>query len=179
MVPLGGLPASGPVELRLAQSQGGPYVMEGGFWIPATPQQAWQALTDYEGIPGFVPSLARSQVLARSGGHVLIRQEARLAFLFFRRHMEVRLDVLEEPFLRISFKDSLREDFEIYEGSWEIREVSGGAEVVYRLRARPRFALPGWLARRLFASQAGDLLSRVRLEILRKPAPQMSVSPRH
>lgn len=141
--------------------------IDGRFWV-ANATAAWQTLTDYDGLSRFTPDLRTSQVIDRRPEGVLLRQEALGRFLLFSRSIRVVLDVREEPPTRLSFEDTLLEDFESYAGSWTIQPSSAAVLVEYRLDARPRLGPARAIARSLFHRNVRTLLTKVREEIRRR-----------
>jgi hypothetical protein len=60
------------------------------------------------------------------------------------------------------------ESFSAYDGSWAIAPHEGGTVVRYELRATPKGALPGAIARRVTRSNVARLLDEVRQEMVRR-----------
>lgn len=160
-----------PVSVHVTDGPGGIEV-EGRCRIAASRAEAWSVLTDYEGIPRFVSSMKQSRIVERNDDHVLIEQEAVGRMFLFKRHLRVRLHVREEPMARIQFEDVLRKDFEHYEGEWRIENSGHDVELVYRVRARPAFSVPDFVARKMFGRTVRNLLSEVQAEIMRRASVQ-------
>jgi len=57
----------------------------------------WATLTDYEGLPGFIPGLASSRVVARKGAVVTVEQTGEARFLFLTVPIAVTLESTERP----------------------------------------------------------------------------------
>jgi hypothetical protein len=57
----------------------------------------WQTLTDYEGLPGFIPGLSSSVVASRQGNRLIVDQTGEARFLVFTLPIEVRLEVTQSP----------------------------------------------------------------------------------
>ncbi len=122
------------IEVSVQRSSEG-YSIEGRFTSPATPEQAWKVLTDYEAIPSFVGSMRTSRVLRRSDGFVYLLQKSSAGALFFRRTISLLLKVREAAPREIDFTDLSGKSFRTYEGSWRLSPRTTGVGVVYRLRA--------------------------------------------
>jgi ribosome-associated toxin RatA of RatAB toxin-antitoxin module len=125
---------------------------------------ALAVLTDYEQIPRFLPDVRRSTVIERSAGQAVVEQEANPRFLMFSRRVHLVLEVDEEP-STIRFRDRCGKSFSQYEGSWQVREERGGASIAYRLDARPSFAVPEFVLKRLLKRDATQMIERLRGEI--------------
>jgi ribosome-associated toxin RatA of RatAB toxin-antitoxin module len=65
--------------------------------VSAPAALAWQVLTDYERLPGFIPGIAKSVVRERQGNVVLVDQAGAARFLLFSFPIEVRYQVTEAP----------------------------------------------------------------------------------
>jgi ribosome-associated toxin RatA of RatAB toxin-antitoxin module len=65
--------------------------------IDAPLSVVWATLTDYEGLPDFIPSVKRSRIVARNGATTTIEQSGEARFLFLRVPIEVTLEVTERP----------------------------------------------------------------------------------
>lgn len=156
------------VSLRIQEDRPGWYVMEGSFTVIATPETAWEVLTDYDHIGRFVSSIRTSRVLERHPDHIVLEQEASGGVLVFRRRTSVALVIYEEPLRSIWFQDTSGKDFLSYAGAWRIEPQPRDLRVEYRLEAAPRFYVPGFLARGIFRKSAERLLDEVRLEMMKR-----------
>lgn len=156
------------ISLTLTEEGQGVYRLEGGFWVAASSQTAWEVLTDYERIDRFVSSMKASSVKERQEGRILLEQEAFGRVLIFSRKIHVVLEVNEKLMAKIVFEDILHKDFEFYAGSWSLEESSGGCQVRYRLEAKPDFAVPNFIAKSIFKKTARNLLEEVRSEIVKR-----------
>ncbi len=152
------------------QSDGGVYEIEGSFGLDArvSGDVVWGVLSDYDHLGRFISSLKESEVKRRLPHEVLLEQEGAGKGLLALEPFRVLLDVREKPTREIDFTDILHRDFDVYEGSWRLRERPDGWRVSYRLRAKPRWALPGFIGKPAFASGAADLLAELRAEIVRR-----------
>jgi len=142
--------------------------VRGTFEAPVSPRLAWDVLTDYEHISQFVQSMQSSKIERRGDDSLLVRQNATSGFFIFHRHVQVLLDVREEPRRQIRFRDVLGKDFHTYVGEWRIEADSTHSTVSYELLADPNPAVPQTFYRRVLRGVARDLLSQVRAEMLRR-----------
>jgi len=142
--------------------------VEGVFTVDASSAVVWKVLTDYARMPVFVAGMKKSQVMERAGDSLLLQQVASGKFLFFSRAVQVLLEVREHPDSEITFEDISRKDFMSYRGSWRIEGQPPGTLVVYSLQSTRKFAVPGFIARKVFKKNAENLLVDVRNEILRR-----------
>ena len=163
--------ADGPrdVTVRVSRDPAGLQV-EGRCVVEAPAAVAWEVLTDYDGIDGFVSSMKESRVAGRGDHHVLVEQVAVGRLFLFSRRFRATLFIEETPRTKITFKDVLGTDFVSYRGEWRIEDQAGRVTIVYRVGAKPSRSVPDFVARGLFGRTARELLSQVRDEIERRAA---------
>ncbi len=65
--------------------------------IDASRELIWATITDYEALGGFLPGLATSRVIERSGSIVRVRQTGRAHLLMFGFPIDVVIDATERP----------------------------------------------------------------------------------
>ncbi len=156
-----------PCRADLKEEPGGIYAVEEEFSIDASSRTVWEVLTDYDNLPRFISSMESSRVVGRSP--LAVEQRSTGGFLIFKREVRVLLSIDEKPFKMISFEAAPGKDFTHYSGSWTIAAAGEGARVGYRLKVKPNFSLPAWIARWVFAHQASRLIEEIRGEVsLRK-----------
>ena len=148
--------------------EGRGYTVEGRCSTQVSKLAAWNVLTDYDAIDGFVSSMRESKVIERQGSHLLVEQTAVGRLLLFSRRMTVVLFVHEDPSGVIEFEDVLRRDFTTYRGEWRIEERGDRREIVYRVTAQPSFRVPDLIARGMFGRTVRDLLSQALAEMVRR-----------
>jgi ribosome-associated toxin RatA of RatAB toxin-antitoxin module len=113
--------------------------------IPATAEQVWQVLTDYDNLAKFIPNLSSSQRLSHPGGGIRLEQIGSQCFLNIKFCARVVLDMVEAfpQELRFSMVEG---DFRQFEGKWTLEPVeSAQGDVIrlgYDLVIRPPRAMP-------------------------------------
>jgi len=158
----------GAILLDLQHIAAREYRLEGHMQVPVSSATAWALLSDYERLPTFVSSMNVSRIEKRAVDHLLLRQVATTRLFLFSKTIHVLLRVQETPFQRIAFEDVSGQDFETYRGSWEILNRSdGGVELIYRLHAVRKFAVPNFLAKKVMRSSVLALLEDVQQQMLR------------
>ena len=155
----------------------GRYVLEGSFTIGPAPAAdfalqrgtVWGVLTDYDHLSDFLPSLILSRVRHAEKDHLLLDQVMEGRIFIFALRFSLTLDVLQEPFRRIAFKDILHKSFEAYSGEWIVEDAAGTATVHYHLDVVRGGRTPFFVDEKsLLVNNVRDLLSRVRAEIARR-----------
>lgn len=148
----------------------GVHAIEGSFIVKTSSAVAWSVLSDYDEIGEFVTSISRSAVTERRPDSLIVEQVSLGRAFFLSKEVRVLLEVREEPFRRIEFRDISNGDFELYRGSWALQASSDGLTVVYRLEAKPRRTMPRFVGKHAFKANVRRLLGEVRDEILRRTA---------
>jgi len=160
----GGAAAASTPRVTVTSSAGA-YEVSGVFSTRASQAIAWQVLTDYDHIGSFVTSMSRSEVLARKGDTLRVRQAADVRAFGVHRTAHLTLAVLERPRDRIEFTDISGEDFSSYVGAWSLRAGPDSTVVSYSLDAAPHASAPRWISRGIMSHMTSELLSQVRAEI--------------
>ncbi|MCH8078804.1 MAG: hypothetical protein IIA06_03370 [Proteobacteria bacterium] len=142
--------------------------MEGRFFVASSYQVIWEVLTDYEAIHEFVSSLQQSHVKEQHQGYLLIEQESKGKFFIFSRKINIVLEVIEEPPRKIRMKEVSQKDFDLYEGSWEIEDAESGMNVIYTLKSKPNFWVPGFIVKSSMRNNIKTSLKEIMSEIIRR-----------
>jgi ribosome-associated toxin RatA of RatAB toxin-antitoxin module len=136
------------------------------FTVPASPADAMAVLTDYNGIPRFLPNVRRSRLLERTDNRALVEQEAVVRFLLFATRIHLLL-AIDESGRSVRFVDRCGRSFGRYEGAWTLTAIDDDrVEVHYELMATPTFDAPAFLVRRLMERDAIDQMRRLRDEMV-------------
>ena len=152
------------IEVR---EHAGTYDVVATFGISQPAAIAMQVLTDYEGIPRFMPAVRTSRILERRDNRVVVEQEAVAKFLLFSKQVHLVLDIAEKP-ASLQFQDRCKQAFSSYSGSWTLEERANGTDVTYKLTAKPTFDVPGFLLKRLMKRDAAEMIDRLQAEIARR-----------
>ena len=160
----GAQPAREDAPLIAIGRDGNAYTVTARFDVPHSAAVALNVLTDYEGIPRFVPDIKKSTVVHRHGPDAVVEQEAVSSVMMFSKRVHVRLSV-QETSHSLRFRDELGTSFTRYEGHWQLTEYPGHTVVAYQLVADPSFGVPGFLIRRLLTRDATEMIGRLRVEM--------------
>jgi len=148
----------------------GAYSVTARFRVVQSPETVLAVLTDYEGIPRFMPDVTTSAVRQRSQGRAVVEQQAVSRVALFSRRIHLVLDIAEETDA-LKFRDLCGRSFVTYEGSWRITAVDGGSEIAYELTARPAFDVPGFVLSRVFRRNAIRMIDDLKTEIAARAHP--------
>lgn len=155
------------VQVQVSERGTNTYQVLGTMTVPGPLSVVWRVLTDYERIDEFVSSMETSRVRERRLNGALVEQVARNKGTLFAPRVSLLLDVTEQPFRRIAFRDVSHRDFLTYEGTWTLSAVGRNVTVQYRLNATPQTVFPNRVTRYAFHRTARSLLQEVVAEILR------------
>lgn len=138
--------------------------------VRASPEQAWQVLTDYEGLPRFVPDLVSVRLLSRSGGVARIAQESRTGLLFLSQTIRMVLHIEEQPMSAIEVA-LVEGDMRRYEARWEITAAPAGEAgtcIAFSAVVEPLFYVPPVLGRGFVQVSVQHTVEAVVAEIERR-----------
>lgn len=137
----------------------------------ATPQQAWQVLTDYEQLHRFVPDLVSSRVLARGRNEATIEQQSRTGFLFLALTVRMVVHIAERPHYALDV-ERLSGDMRHYAAHWMLEPVAladgAGTRIVFHGELEPDFPLPPLLGDAIVQVNVRRMVEAVIAEIERR-----------
>src|ERR1041384_4158999 len=116
-------------SVRVTKCDAG-YAVAATFEIAQPASMVRNVLTDYAGIPRFMPQVQKSTVLERDAAHVVVEQEAVAQLMMFSKRMHLVLEISETPDV-IRFRDRAATSFGRYEGAWRLEAHDGGTTVRY------------------------------------------------
>lgn len=122
------------------------------IYLPVSPTQVWQQLTDYPRWTLFFPDITRSEVVHNgvggSSATALKRQVKRIyqkaskAFLFLTAQVEIHLKVLETQQQRIQFYLESG-SFHDFSADLQLQACEDGTILTYSVQATPMIPIPG------------------------------------
>ena len=160
--------ASDSAEVSVRETDG-VYAVTARFQVPQPGATVLTVLTDYEGIPRFMPGVTLSVVRERSEDRVLVEQEAVSRMMMFSKRVFLMLEVAAVE-NSIGFRDLGGRSFQCYEGNWHVADGGGYTTISYQLRAKPSFDVPQFLLKRLLKRDSKEMIERLRLEIASRPS---------
>lgn len=131
----------------------------------ATLAQAYATLIDYDRLADFIPDVASSRTLARTGSSALVEQRGRAGFGPFFQTFTLVLAVEEEPCVAVRASVA-GGDFKRFDASYELVPVDAhSTRIGYRAVLEPTAAVPPLLGvailrgliRRQFAAMIGEI----------------------
>lgn len=136
----------------------------------ATPQRAWQVLTDYERLAEFVPNLTSSTLISRNGREAVVEQYGSGGFLFITQEIHLVLRVREQPFSAIDIT-RIAGNMKRYDAQWILiparENRCDGTRIAYSAILQPDFFLPPFVGPALVQADVEKMLQAVLAEIER------------
>ena len=130
---------------------------------------AWTVLTDYDHYADFVPDMKMSRIVARKPNGMIVEYTGEFRFLFFRRPMNLLLDVVLDPPRRI-LAHSLSGDLLDLDGTYEISELPQALHISYKARFLPGFSLPPFIGLAVVRYAMALQFTALMREIVRRSA---------
>jgi ribosome-associated toxin RatA of RatAB toxin-antitoxin module len=163
------------INVTMSRAKGHPlFDVTAKMTVNAGVLRSWKVLTDYDGLPGFVPNLSRSQVTASNGNERVVAQNGYARFLFIRQPIDLILHVTEQPMQAIDIRlvsGNMRE----YQARWELqalqplqpRQAPDGdrTQISYAGVIAPDFYVPTLFGAALMKSDLRKMLNAVKAEI--------------
>jgi carbon monoxide dehydrogenase subunit G len=110
--------------------------------VDATCAQAWSALADYDRLADFIPGVALSRTLSRTGSNALIEQRASASFGPFRQEFRLVLAVQEVRFASIHAA-AAGGDFRRFDARYDLASLGARTtRIDYRATLEPIAAVP-------------------------------------
>jgi carbon monoxide dehydrogenase subunit G len=122
--------------------------------IEAPVELVWQTLTDYNRLAEFIPGMARSRVLSRSGAVAMVEQVGAARFLFISVPIEVTIASTERPPHVIEARMT-KGNLKRLEGAYRIEPIAEGGV---------RLSWAGLIEAESAPPLIGDLLMRSAIE---------------
>lgn len=131
------------------------------FLVRATPQEAYEVLTDHERMAAYMPMVEEAAVVSRSPGRAVVRFRVRYLHWFDITEVDERTF---EPPSRIRWH-ATEGPLRVSDGSWTFIPASGGTLVTYQTDVDPGVPLPSVLTGMLLRQGLPAFLDAVRLRI--------------
>jgi len=166
--------AAAPVpEVRIEQ-RGERFTVSARLSVEVARATAWAVITDYNGLPDFVPDMDESRIVSRAGEPTLVRQTGAWNLFGFRVPVWITARVEEQPMRSVRFH-SISGNVRVENGEWRIMDEGGGVAITYRVECTPDFWVPPILGTVLIRRDVRGKLEHVAREMLRRDAAQRTL----
>lgn len=139
------------------------------FFVPATPRQTWEVLTDYDHATEFIAGLERSEVLRRSGNVLTVSQKGRVDYGPFFATFETVAETHLIPFHTIKSR-MVSGNMKKNESTTLISQAGNGTHVVHHLESIPDVWIPPIIGRLLIEHEVRNRFRQLIAEILKRNA---------
>lgn len=147
-------------------NQDGTLVLNISYLVPVTPREAWAVLTDFEGMPAFIPNLESSKVLQQTGKTIEVEQKGSISLGMLPFHYESRRQVELVPYQTIrshTLSGSTR-----LESVMVLTPAGNGTLLSYHATAVPDLPVPASLISSSMGEMLGSQFKAMSQEMLRR-----------
>jgi hypothetical protein len=137
------------------------------LFVRASPQRAWDVITDYERAPEFMPDVRLSRIVSRAGDTIRVEQKDQVHLGPFT----FPVDSVKEVRLVAPLRTETRQvsgSLKQYQSTTELIPENGGTRIVYRSLAVAGGALSGFITESRVKRETEERFRQVRAEILRR-----------
>jgi len=157
-------------EIRIAIERIGPVdVVDVSVSVPATPEQTWGVLTDWDNLTSFMSNIKASRIVARLGNTVRVQQTVRARVWPFSFDIELDREIELVPYERMQFR-LLGGDFDKMEGTVRLIADPTGTKILSHVESIPRFWIPPLIGPIIIERETRDQFRQIIDEIARRAA---------
>jgi len=154
-----------------AQKKAGEVLIEVQFWVPATPQETWAVLTDFEHMARFVSNLQSSKVIKKWDDRVRVSQSGKTTHGLFSFSFESVRDIDMRPFETIHSR-MISGTMQKSEGTTHLLARDNGTAVTYHSESIPGAWVPPLVGTGFIETEIRSQFQDMRKEILRRKGMQ-------
>ena len=149
--------------------QGGEVFVDVSFHVRATPQQAWEVMTDYDHATDFISKLEKSVILKRTDDTLLVSQKGRMGYGPFSVVLETVTEIHLTPYVEMR-SHLISGNMKKGEATTRFIADADGTRIVYHLESIPDFWMPPLVGRVMVELEARGRFRQLIAEILRRKA---------
>lgn len=162
------------VEPELAEDaveviyENGMYIGRFAFVVAVPTSIAWEVLTDFDHMAGFVPNLESSRVVAREVGGILIAQSGKVDFgpFSFRFESERRVETRQRE--RVLISRAVSGAAKHMQSEMRLTPEASGTRLEYRVEMIPGSWIPSSLGVGLMRHELAEQFSAMAREMVRR-----------
>jgi carbon monoxide dehydrogenase subunit G len=157
--------------------EGEAFVVDVDLTVDATPQQAWDVLTDYDHMAQFVSNLSMSRIVRRVGDGLEVAQTSRLRFGLIDLHFDNVREIEFVPLREIRSR-LVRGDMKA--SAFTTRLVAEGdlTRITNHGRFIPDRWIPPLIGTVMLEAETRKQFAEFRAEILRRKGPALTSAPK-
>jgi carbon monoxide dehydrogenase subunit G len=161
--------AAGPEITAKVQHDGKVYQIDAEFLVAATPQEAWNVLTDYDHMAEFVSNVSASRILTHEDGKANVAQTVRAGVGPFKFTIETVREVVFVPVQEIRSK-LIKGDMKSSAFTTRVAAADGGTRITYHGEFIPDRWIPPLIGPAVIEEQTRKQFTEFRDEIMRRKA---------
>ena len=150
-----------------AQKKAGEVLIEAQFWVPATPQETWAVLTDFEHMARFVSNLRTSKVIKKWDDRVRVSQSGKTTHGLLSFSFESVREIDMRPFETIHSR-MISGTMQKAEGTTHLLARADGTAVSYHSESIPGAWVPPFVGTTFIETEIRSQFQDMRKEILRR-----------
>jgi carbon monoxide dehydrogenase subunit G len=150
-----------------AEAQGDMIVVAASLYVPATPNDAWVVLTDFDHMAYFLPNIEYSQKLYGTAETFQVAQKGKAFFGPFSQSFDLIREVTLSPYREIRSRQ-ISGTFEKLDVVTQLIPSVDGTFIVYRAELIAGVSLPNSIILAMTKKTIRDQFEAVRLEILKR-----------
>ena len=159
--------ADSPVRKLDVAFEGDAYVVNAVFFAPAPPNVAWDVLTDFDKLQGWVPNVAESKVVKREDSVVTVEQRgvAKYGAASFPYVTERRIDLKPPSGIKTA---QVKGNMKRVESTIALEAEGKGTRIVYHLEIVPSILAGAVMSKNFVEHEVGDQFTAIVGEMTRR-----------
>jgi carbon monoxide dehydrogenase subunit G len=159
--------ADSPVRKLDVTFEGDAYVVNAIFFAPAPPNVAWDVLTDFDKLQGWVPNVAESKVVKREDSVVTVEQRgvAKYGAASFPYVTERRIDLKPPSGIKTA---QVKGNMKRVESTIALEAEGKGTRIVYHLEIVPSLLASTVMSKKFVEHEVGDQFTAIVGEMTRR-----------
>jgi len=159
--------ADSPVRKLDVAFEGDAYVVNAVFFAPAPPNVAWDVLTDFDKLQGWVPNVAESKVVKREDSVVTVEQRgvAKYGAASFPYVTERRIELKPPSGIRTA---QVKGNMKRVESTIALESEGKGTRIVYHLEIVPSLLAGAVMSKAFVEHEVGDQFTAIVGEMTRR-----------
>lgn len=141
--------------------------VDASLFIPATPEEVWAVVIDYDHATEFITDLQSSYVISRSGDTLQIMQKGQMRVGPFTLPVETLREVQLIPFTEVRSR-LISGNMKMLVTTTQLVAEEGGTRIVNHAESIPDFWIPPFIGKFFIRREAKDKFLQLRDEILRR-----------
>jgi hypothetical protein len=163
----GAMAADSPVRKLDVAYEGDAYIVNAVFFAAAPPKVAWDVLTDFDKLQGWVPNVAESKVLKREDSVVTVQQRgvAKYGAASFPYVTERRIELRPPSEIKTA---QVKGNMKRVESSILLEADGNGTRIVYHLEMVPSLLAGAVMSKNFVEHEVGDQFTAIVGEMTRR-----------